>query len=115
MFEYLVFDEHVGMAFHREARIEVDGDSLRYRIDGSDGDMTADDARAFLRRLEAFRVPSWNTEYVGGCSYTYSWGLRYKEVGRRCLRIFGFNTAPACYSDFVSLLFSLSVKGESVG
>ena len=34
MFEYLVFDEHVGIAYHREARIEVAGDDLRYRIDG---------------------------------------------------------------------------------
>ena len=123
MFEYLVFDEHVGMAFHREARIEVDGDSLKYRIDGFGTEMLdsekgsgvySGNAQTFLHSLEGFGVPSWKNEYVNDCLDGYSWGLRYKEVGKPCRKFYGFNKGPACYDSFVKLLFSVTKEASSV-
>ena len=121
MFEYLVFDEHVGIAYHREARIEIDGDSLRYRIDGFGPEMLDSEKgsgvytgnkEAFLNRLDGFCVPGWKDEYVDDCSDGYSWGLRYKEVGKPCRKYFGFNNGPDCYDDFTDLLFSISKEGN---
>lgn len=119
MFEYLVFDEHVGIAYHREARIEVAGDDLRYRIDGFGPELLdsekgsgvySGNKEAFLSRLDGFCVPGWKDEYVDDCSDGYIWGLRYKEVGKPCRKYFGFNNGPDCYKDFTDLLFS--VAGE---
>ena len=120
MFEYLVFEEHVGIAYHREVRIEVDGSCLRYRIDGYGPEMPDSEkgsgvytgsTEAFLGRLDEFFVPDWKVEYFQDCLDGYNWSLRYKEVGKPCRKISGFNDGPDCYEDFTELLFSISKEG----
>lgn len=120
MFEYLVFEEHVGIAYNREVRIEVDGCCLRYRIDGYGPEMQDSgkgsgvyigNTEAFLGRLDEFCVPGWKVEYFRDCLDGYNWSLRYKEVGKPCRKISGFNDGPDCYEDFTELLFSISKEG----
>ena len=117
MFEYLVFDEHVGIAYHREARIEVAGDDLRYRIDGFGPELLdsekgsgvyCGDTEVFLCRLAGFGVPLWKDEYFRDCLDGYNWSLRYKEVGKPCRKISGSNAGPDCYRAFTDLLFSIA-------
>lgn len=117
MFEYLVFKEEETFAFHSEIRIEVDGDELKYRMDGNRYGMPEPDKRcgtyrwdadSFIRKLESFDVPSWKDEYFQPYVDGYSWELRYKEVGKRCKKIAGFNDEPDCFKAFVNLLFSVS-------
>ena len=117
MFEYLVFDDNDGVAIHREVRIEVDGDNLRYRIDGfgialidseKRSGVYMGDVGVFVRKLESFDVPNWKDEYYIPACDGYSWDLRYKEVGKPCRKITGSNDCPDCFEDFVDLLYSVS-------
>lgn len=120
MFEYLVFDEHESFSFHREIRLEVDGDNIKYRIDGfgialidseKKSGIYRGDAAVFIHRLESFDVPHWKDEYRGPACDGYSWNLRYKEVGKSCRKFSGSNDGPDCYDRFVDLLFSV-IRGS---
>ena len=117
MFEYLVFDEHESFSFHREIRLEVDGDNIKYRIDGFgialiDSEKRSGtyqgDVKAFLCQLDSFKVPCWNDEYCNSACDGYNWDLRYKEVGKPCRKISGSNDAPDCFEMFVELLHSVT-------
>ena len=120
MFEYLVFNEIKTFTEDREIRIEVDEDSLRYCLKDNSlyvpglpesrnqSGVYRGDADAFIRRLEAFDVPSWEEEYYQPVLDGYGWRLRYKEVGKPCRKITGSNDGPDCYYAFTSLLFSIS-------
>ena len=120
MFEYLVFNEIETFTKDQEIRIEVDGDKLRYRLEDNSlyvpglpesrnrSGVYTGDAAAFIRSLESFDIPNWKDEYFIPACDGYSWELRYKEVGKRCRKITGFNDGPDSYDSFVDLLFSVA-------
>lgn len=96
MFEYLVFYEYQSYAWSREIRIEVDGDKLRYVIKHMESGLPtgvalkeglySGDPMQFIADLEGCNVDQWK-----GCSKASSsghgWTLRYKEVGKPCLKV----------------------------
>jgi len=120
MFEYLVFREGYSFQGDREVRIEVDGESLRYRT--SDGRLYriipdsgnpaegvyGGDAGSFIRKLESFDVPGWSSRYCCQSGDGYWWNLRYKEVGKPCRKISGSNDSPDCFPAFVSHVSSVA-------
>ncbi len=117
MFEYLVLNEHQSFMWNREIRIEVDGDCVKYRRKGNEygfprgaileGTYNGNGAD-FIRKLEAVNVPSWSEAYLEPAIEGYGWNLRYKEVGRPCRKIMGFNCNPENFYEFVNLLCSVS-------
>lgn len=125
MFEYLVFNEIKTFTEDREIRIEVDGDKLRYCLKDNSlyvpglpesrnrSGVYTGDADAFIRRLEAFDVPSWKEEFFQPDLDGYGWKLRYKEVGKPCRKIMGSNDCPDCYTEFIGHL--LSITREETG
>ena len=117
MFEYLVFNEDEAFSLHREIRLEMDGDKLRYSIDSYGTMMIGSEEKSgiyrwdtseFLQKLEAFDVRHWKDQYYIPACDGYGWDLRYKEVGKPCKKIYGSNDCPECYEQFVKLLFSVS-------
>ncbi len=123
MFEYLVFEENQALSETREVRLEVDEDKLSFLIDESgpymleSGKQRGDyrwDVPTFLKNLEAFNVPSWDSDYYQPILDGYGWNLRYKEVGKPCKKISGSNDGPDCYEDFVDFLFSVSEEFKMI-
>ena len=119
MFEYLVLNEHQTFSWNREIRIEVDGDSIRFRRRGNEYGFPRDavlegvcpgDFSALVKRLEDFNVSQWAERYNGKAIDGYGWNLRYKEVGKPCIKISGTNGGPENYYEFVDLLCSISGK-----
>ncbi len=123
MFEYLVFEENQVFRETREIRLEVNEDKLSFRIDVSrpyvlgGGKQIGDyrwDVPTFLKKLEAFNVPTWDADYYQPMLDGYDWNLRYKEVGKPCKKITGSNDGPDCYEDFVDFLFSVSEEFKMI-
>ena len=112
VFEYLVLNEHQAYMWNREIRVEVDGDSIRYRRKGNEYGFPRDmvlegtykgDGSAFLRKLESLDVSRWSDAYLEPALEGYGWNLRYKEVGKPCKKTIGFNCSPERFHEFLDL------------
>ena len=116
MFEYLVFYEYQSYEWSREVRIEVDGDSLRYRFNSSrmgfpnrsvqEGVYPKDYAQ-FISKLEACHINQWQEENSRQ-NTGYGWSLRYKEVGKPCIKIKGTGISQVDFCDFLHLINDIS-------
>lgn len=116
MFEYLVFNEEEFQSWNRELRIDVSGRDILFRRTGNDygfkGGMAEGryngNPEEFVSVLEAFHVERWKDEYSEPVLDGHSWTLRYKEVGKPCRKIAGYNAFPECFGKFVKHLFSVT-------
>lgn len=115
MFEYLVFYEYQSYEWSREVRIEVDGNSLRYRINDSrlgfprsvQEGVYSRDFVEFISKLECCHINQWqedNSRQNAG----YGWSLRYKEVGKPCIKIKGTGISQGSFCDFLHLINGIS-------
>ena len=121
MFEYLVLNEYQAFSWNREIRVEVDGNTVKFRRKGNEYGFPKDavlegvysgDVLSLLNTIEGFNVSGWESRYCGPGIDGYGWNLRYKEVGKPCRKISGSNGGPENYYEFVKLLCSISDPGK---
>ena len=117
MFEYLVFYEYQSHLWSREIRIETDGGQIRYRTKSMEAGFPIGrqqegvypgDSAVFISSLENCHVDQWVKDLPNHNPTDSGWSLRYKEVGKPCIKLKGTDQELKGFSMFLKLIRSVS-------
>ena len=103
-----------GMAGWTKVTVKVEKDIVHYAtesiVDGiiSKNKLRKADSKIFLKKIEKLQINKWKSKYLPPeeimiCDGT-QWNLDYKEVGKRCRHIYGDNTYPNDWDEFMEIM-----------
>jgi len=103
-----------GMAGWTKITVNVENDIVHYAVDSIMDGITNEKklrkavSKIFLHKIEGVQINKWKSKYqppeeIMICDGT-QWELDYKETGKRCRHIYGDNTYPDNWDEFMEIM-----------